>query len=68
MTRRDLRVRLAMLGKKNVDVLAALEERGIDISASQFCAAFQPESNAPRQIQIREETDRIIAKWESETA
>jgi hypothetical protein len=57
-----------MLGKKNVDVLAALKKRNIDISAPQFCTAFQPESNEPRQIQIREETERIITEWESEPA
>lgn len=64
MTRQVLRMKLAILNKRNIDVILELRKVGIDVGEAQFSRAFSPTAREPKQDRIRRETEKIIATWE----
>lgn len=65
MTRNELKSKLALLGKRNIDVILAMKENGVSVSQQQFSRAFSEVAGEPKQKLIREEAARIVAGWEA---
>lgn len=65
MTRNELKSKLALLGKRNIDVVLALQDRGVETSPEQFSRAFGEVAKEPKQKRIREEAEKIVSEWET---
>ena len=63
MTRNELRSKLALLGKRNIDVILAMKENGLVVSQERFSRAFSETAKEPKQLLIREEAERIVEAW-----
>lgn len=63
MTRNELRSKLALLGKRNIDVILAMKEKGLVVSQEQFSRAFSETAREPKQLLIRQEAERIVEAW-----
>ena len=65
MDRYTLRLRLLKLGKRNIDVVNELGDRGIVVCEQAFSRAFSDTKHKePKQITIMEETEKILTEWE----
>ena len=66
MDRYTLRLRLLKLGKRNIDVINELDRRGIATCEQAFSRSFSDAKHKePKQVMIREETEKILAEWEA---
>ena len=67
MSRLEFRLRMLRLGKKNADVIEELAKRRIFTDVASFSRAFRDdvEHRQPKEILIREETEKILAEWEA---
>ncbi len=65
MTRHNIKGRLATIGRKNVDVINELKNRGIFCSKSEFSIAIHG-YNSPKAESICDNADKIITEWEGE--
>lgn len=63
MTRYNIKGRLATLGRKNIDVMNEIRNRGISCSASEFTIAIHG-GTAPKHDRICSLADEIISGWE----
>lgn len=65
---KNLRIRLALCGKKCVDVIKVLHTRKEfkGITAPSFSRAVNEYDNTPMSRMIREEADKIVEQWERE--
>lgn len=63
MTRNELRSKLALLGKRNIDVILAMKEKGLVVSQEQFSRAFSETAREPKQLLIRQEAEHIVEAW-----
>lgn len=64
-TRYNIKARLAALGKKSVDMIAALEDRGIKTDTSEFSKAINRAICYDKCDRICETADKILTEWES---
>lgn len=64
MTRNELKSRLALLGKRNIDVVIEMQKNGFIVSNEQFSRAFSETAREPKQKLIRQEAERIISGWD----
>ena len=64
----DLKVRLVMLRKKNVDLLRVLHEteKYRTLGASTLCNAINGVSRSVESTALRCECDKIIRSWEQQ--
>ena len=61
----NLKTRLVALGKRqNPDLKDALAKKGIYASAPEISDAILEKSNAPKSIEIRNESKKILNEWE----
>lgn len=65
-TRYNIKARIAYLGKKNVDVIKALNERGVKTNPSEFSQAVNGRTSFPKDDMICNTADRILKEWETE--
>lgn len=63
-TRYNIKVRLAVLGKKSVDMIAALREHGIETDCSEFSKAINRAAGYSKCDRICETADKILTEWE----
>lgn len=63
MTRNELKSRLALLGKRNIDVVLEMQKNGFDVSNEQFSRAFSETAKEPKQRLIRQKAECIIDEW-----
>ena len=62
-----VKVRLAQLGKKQVDLLVALRERGfINLSPALLSTYVNGMSMAPQAQAVVKASDKILGEWERE--
>ena len=64
MTRNELRAKLILMGKRNIDVILEMRKNGFSVSQEQFSRAFSEIANEPKQQLIRKEAERIISGWD----
>jgi hypothetical protein len=67
MSKLEIKLRLLRAGKTMKDVIAELGARGIKTDSASFSRAFRDdvEHRQPKEILIREETEKILTEWES---
>ena len=65
MSKFDINVRLARLGKKKVEVIRELQNQGIRVSAAQFSNFTNGLYQSAKSETVLEASDQIIAEWES---
>lgn len=67
MSKLEFKIRLLRVGKQMKDVIAELGARGINTDPASFSNAFRDgvEHRQPKQILIREETEKILSDWEA---
>lgn len=64
LTRNELKSKLALLGKRNIDVVIEMQKNGFNVSNEQFSRAFSETAREPKQLLIRKEAERIISGWD----
>lgn len=64
MERNELRAKLILMGKRNIDVILEMRKNGFCVSQEQFSRAFSETANEPKQQLIRKEAERIVTAWE----
>ena len=66
MPRYNIPVRLAALGRKRVDVLKELHERGVYTSQSMLSSYINGVNLQPKSELVLSQADKIISEWEAE--
>lgn len=61
----EMKVELMKLGKKQIDVIKILNEKGLHVSACDMSSALAG-FNTPKMQKIREETEKLINIWKGE--
>lgn len=65
MERNELRAKLVLMGKRNIDVILEMKKNGFSVSQEQFSRAFSETATEPKQQLIRSEAERIVTAWEN---
>ena len=60
------RLRIAMCGKKDVDVIKELHDKEIRVDSSRFSRVINDIDNSPSAQRIRAVAEEIISGWEKE--
>lgn len=65
MSNLEIKLQLLRAGKTMKDVIAELGARGIKTDSASFSRAFRDdvEHRQPKEILIREETEKILTEW-----
>lgn len=65
---KNLRIRIALCGKKSVDVIKVLHTHEVfkKLTAPSFSKAVNEYDDTPMSRKIREEADKIVEQWERE--
>ena len=63
MTRKDIKISLIELEKKQVDLIPELELRGIKTVPTELCTALSEEVHPPKRQAIWDATEQIISEW-----
>ena len=62
----EYKIELLRLGKRQIDLMHELNKLGITASQTQVSGALTAGSMTPKSKLIREESDKIIARWKEE--
>lgn len=66
MSKFNINVRLARLGRKKVEVIRELRNLGIRVSAAQFSNFTNGLYQSTKSETVLEASDKIISKWENQ--
>ncbi len=61
-----IKVRLAELGKKQVDLIPELEKKGLKVSPTELSLAILGRSQQPKMAKVLSAANEIISVWERE--
>ena len=62
----NLKVRILLCGKKNIDVIEEIKKRGINVSPCSFSSALHGRLNTPAGRNILQAAEEVISGWEKE--
>lgn len=66
MSRYDMDVRLARLGRKQVDVISELRNRGFRVTPAEFSFFKNGRVTTPKSETVLKAADEIVSQWEAE--
>lgn len=61
-----IKVRLAELGKKQVDLIPELEKKGLKVSPTELSLAILGRNQQPKMAKVLSAANEIISDWEQE--
>ena len=65
MSRYNINVRLATLGRRKVEIIKELANRGINVTPAQFSNFTNGVQTQPKSEIVLEAADKIISEWEA---